>query len=399
MTNQTGNESHDDSDVRKSEKKVLFLVKLQTRPPLHHTGSEFGLEQCAFASGLNSFCVSQGEKGNKHCLLRAKVAQMSAYTSLVQRNVWTDFVCYMEDSRTQWRLKQRCGNQTEVLEPYYDVVDDHETVHNVHIQPARPIDDEREYADRDLPRSSSAQCLPSDLAAPSRRCPQSPFFPAELVEQLNGMSLQESTKKQRQRRSKNVSSHLSQNTNTFFVAFHSERARFSIDMEAQNIAERWSNEELDVEEHEDDGKLRQYPHEWPQIETVFDQRAFVPKENHRTVCALQIHREDDWYIGPCSRTDAEHALHLVNKDGAFLVETAPQQHSEPLVLSVFHEKKVYNVKIRFIASHSKYALGTGQRSNEMFDSVSDIIKFHSIFPIVVISAKNVPCSRNAENCI
>lgn len=30
----------------------------------------------------------------------------------------------------------------------YDEVDDHEEVHNVHILPARPIEDEREYAGR-----------------------------------------------------------------------------------------------------------------------------------------------------------------------------------------------------------------------------------------------------------
>lgn len=51
-----------------------------------------------------------------------------------------------ERSRTEWRLQQRYGNQTDILEPYYDVVDDQEIVHNVHIHPAKPINDEREYA-------------------------------------------------------------------------------------------------------------------------------------------------------------------------------------------------------------------------------------------------------------
>uniref|UniRef100_A0A8C4E9L2 SH2 domain-containing protein n=1 Tax=Dicentrarchus labrax TaxID=13489 RepID=A0A8C4E9L2_DICLA len=114
----------------------------------------------------------------------------------------------------------------------------------------------------------------------------------------------------------------------------------------------------------------------------------------------QTYCEEDWYVGACSRADAEHALHLVNKDGAFLVrDCSTNSNSEPLVLAVYHEKKVYNVKIRFIESTSKYALGTGQRSNDMFDTVADIIKFHSIFPIVLISGRNMPGSRYPENCV
>ncbi|XP_020779281.2 cytokine-dependent hematopoietic cell linker [Boleophthalmus pectinirostris] len=338
----------------------------------------------------------------------------------------------MEGSRSQWRLKQRYGDQGDILEPYYDEVDDHETVHNVHIQPARPIDEEREYADRDLPRSSSAQSLSSDLASghsiihptypprrtttkpapfinrdlkpgrrkntsanlqsfqhtdpPSRRCPPSPRFPSELVDQLNGITLKESSKKQRQNKTaKNVSSHSSSNSK----GSHAERAKFSIDIEAQHIAERWSNED---HENDDDPKLQHCHNKWPQIKDVLDQHDFVPRGES------QMYRGDMWYIGPCNRTDAEHALHLVNKDGAFLVRNCSlNSNSEPLVLSVFHEKKVYNVKIRFIESHRKYALGTGQRSNEMFDTVSDIINFHSIFPIILISGKNLPGSP--ENCV
>ncbi|KAJ0002808.1 hypothetical protein NQD34_007957 [Periophthalmus magnuspinnatus] len=225
------------------------------------------------------------------------------------------------------------------------------------------------------------------------------------MEQLNCMTLQESTKRQRQRPAKNVSSQSSNSKGS-----HAERARFSIDMEAQHIAERWSNEALDIE-HDDDTDVKlQHDHQWPQIKDVVDQHDF--KEP-------QIHKEDIWYIGPCKRTDAEHALHLVNK-----VQNKKSVHiiyvyfemslfilgwrilvrdcslcssSEPFVLSVFHEKKVYNVKIRFLESHRKYALGRGQRCNEMFYSVSDIIKFHSIFPIVLISGKNLP--GGAENCV
>lgn len=344
-----------------------------------------------------------------------------------------DCAVIMEHSRTQWRLKQRCGNQADILEPYYDVVDNQEIVHNVHIQPAKPMDDEREYADRDLPRSSSAQSL-SYLATgnpnvhptypprkttlkpapainrdlkprrrkkrtgeqlqslnhhepPSRRCPPSPQFPSELVEQLNGMTLQEN-RKERQRATRNVSEFGLQNKGSRVESVPSPR--FSMDLEAQQIAERWSNDDT----AEESVNMLHFHHEWPQTKEEFDQNDFVPMEKPQT------HWDDDWYIGACSRTDAEHALHLVNKDGAFLVrDCSLNSNSEPLVLSVYHEKKVYNVKIRFIENSRRYALGTGQRSNEMFDSVTDIIKFHSIFPIVLISGKNLPGTKCPENCI
>lgn len=39
--------------------------------------------------------------------------------------------------------------------------------------------------------------------------------------------------------------------------------------------------------------------------------------------------------------------------------------SEPLVLVVYNEKKVYNVKIRFIKDAAKYALGMQQRLNKV----------------------------------
>lgn len=100
---------------------------------------------------------------------------------------------------------------------------------------------------------------------------------------------------------------------------------------------------------------------------------------------------------------------------------------EPLVLVVYHEKKVYNVKIRFVESTKKYALGTGYRSNDvsehisenvslrtlnhtiftlipfifpqMFDSVADIIKFHSIFPITLVSGRTAMGNKYPDNCV
>uniref|UniRef100_A0A3Q3BSJ8 SH2 domain-containing protein n=1 Tax=Haplochromis burtoni TaxID=8153 RepID=A0A3Q3BSJ8_HAPBU len=87
-------------------------------------------------------------------------------------------------------------------------------------------------------------------------------------------------------------------------------------------------------------------------------------------------------------------------DGAFLVrDCSTNSNFEPLVLVVYHEKKVYNVKIRFVESTKKYALGTGYRSNDMFDSVADIIKFHSIFPITLVSGRTAMGNKYPDNCV
>lgn len=59
-------------------------------------------------------------------------------------------------------------------------------------------------------------------------------------------------------------------------------------------------------------------------------------------------------------------LHGPRQDGAFLVrDCSMDSDSEPLVLVVYNEKKVYNVKIRFIRGTGKYALGMQQHSNNV----------------------------------
>uniref|UniRef100_A0AAQ4RUK9 SH2 domain-containing protein n=1 Tax=Gasterosteus aculeatus aculeatus TaxID=481459 RepID=A0AAQ4RUK9_GASAC len=119
-----------------------------------------------------------------------------------------------------------------------------------------------------------------------------------------------------------------------------------------------------------------------------------------SVIVGQTNSEEDWYVGACTRADAEHALHLVNKDGAFLVrDCSTNTNGEPFVLAVYHEKKVYNIKIRFIVSSGKYALGTGQRSSDLFDSVANIIKIHSIFPIMLVSGRTMPRRQGPETCV
>ncbi|XP_017263690.1 cytokine-dependent hematopoietic cell linker [Kryptolebias marmoratus] len=323
-------------------------------------------------------------------------------------------------------------------EPEYDEVDDHEEVHSVRILPARPINDDREYADRDRPWSSSNQSLPAvsthrvpprflprdmpHIAGPAvnrdlkpnrrkiklerRRPPLEPEddesnrcnlplpFVLELSRNISDLAVHEPGRKDPQLRTTkkgDSSLHLIGQQTAKSVSGQLTHQRHSLDLETHD---------LDNRAHQSLERVpsRRHHHEWPRTKEDLDQSDFVPVEkpngNILTYC------EEDWYVGACNRTDAEHALHLVNKDGAFLVrDCSINTNSEPLVLAVYHEKKVYNVKIRFVEATRKYALGTGQRSNDMFDSVAEIIKFHSLFPITLISGRNVAVTKYPENCV
>nr|XP_046261737.1 cytokine-dependent hematopoietic cell linker isoform X2 [Scatophagus argus] len=338
----------------------------------------------------------------------------------------------MDRRRTDWNRNQRCDDNNSVTESEYDVVDDQEELLNVHILPARPLYDERDYADRDIPRSSSSQSLSSlstgnsntssrkvppisgpainrDLK-PSRRktvfderaTPEQPgdqhsdrHFPApppffsELVNLLPELTLRElCMREERTTEKTGFSPHSRGLQCAERVSAHHYNERHCLDLETNELEKR-SRQSLERV------PSKHHHHEWPQSKEEVDQHDFVPMGKPQ-----QTYTAEDWYVGACSRADAEHALHLVNKDGAFLVrDCSMSTNSEPLVLAVYHEKKVYNVKIRFIESMRKYALGTRQRSIDMFDSVPDIIKFHSIFPIILISGRNTPGSRYSENCV
>ncbi|XP_023253928.1 cytokine-dependent hematopoietic cell linker [Seriola lalandi dorsalis] len=343
----------------------------------------------------------------------------------------------MDRDRTDRNRNQRCGNYNSTAEPEYDVVDDQEEVLNVRILPARPIHEEREYADRDLPRSLSAQSLSSLASGNSNILPRRPpreiphiIGPAvnrdqkpgrrktrldqrstpvrpgdqrshrlpispppsalELVNHLPGLTVDRPCRRDGQQKATKkaeLGSHAVGLQRAESVSAPHTNQRRSLDLETHmEIISQQSLERVPSKRHH---------HEWPQTKEDFDQNDFVPKDKPQ-----QTYCEEDWYIGACNRADAEHALHLVNKDGAFLVRDCSNiTNSEPLVLAVYHEKKVYNVKIRFIESTSKYALGTGQRSKDMFDSVGDIIKFHTIFPIILISGRNISGSKYPENCV
>ncbi|XP_044537694.1 cytokine-dependent hematopoietic cell linker [Gracilinanus agilis] len=106
----------------------------------------------------------------------------------------------------------------------------------------------------------------------------------------------------------------------------------------------------------------------------------------------------DWYIGEFSRQEVEKALMKENTDGTFLVRDGSKKSmAEPYVLVVFHRNKVYNVKIRFLEGSQQFALGTGLRGDDKFDSVEDIIEYYKLFPIVLIDGKD-QTGTHREHC-
>ncbi|KAM4621614.1 uncharacterized protein clnk [Polymixia lowei] len=344
----------------------------------------------------------------------------------------------MEGNKKDKNSKQRLSHYSNVDEPEYDVVEDQEEVLNVHIQPAWPLQPDREYADRAVPRSSSAQSTRSTSSCNSStppRCPpretlcnpgpvinrrlkprrrltldenkpavkpreqnhplsqrSPPSLVNEMANRLSAMQLQRTRRTEVQKST--TPAKLSEPTEGLQSpesdSSHTS-LRYSLDLNGQCDIDKRSHQKF---KSQDRSSSRRQNHEWPLTKEDFDQHDFVPKEKPQ-----QSYYEDDWYVGTYTREEAEHALHLVNKDGAFLVrDCSKNTTSEPFVLAVYHEKKVYNVKIRFIESTSKYALGKGQRANDMFHSVADIVKFHSIFPISLISGRNQAANK-LGNCV
>ncbi|KAL3973298.1 interferon regulatory factor 4 [Sarotherodon galilaeus] len=197
----------------------------------------------------------------------------------------------------------------------------------------------------------------------SQRSLQSPSpFTLELVNVLSGMAVQQGCRRDREHgttRNAEFSSHMKGPLSSESLTHGNYR--HSLDLESH--LERRSHQSLERV------PSKRHHHEWPQTKEDFDQHDFVPMEKPQ-------------------------------QDGAFLVrDCSTNSNFEPLVLVVYHEKKVYNVKIRFVESTKKYALGTGYRPNDMFDSVADIIKFHSIFPITLVSGRNAMGNKYPDNCV
>ncbi|KAK9963843.1 hypothetical protein ABG768_007005 [Culter alburnus] len=163
--------------------------------------------------------------------------------------------------------------------------------------------------------------------------------------------------------------------------------RFSLDLESQDFDRRLKLSGFVTDSHT---KKVQH-HEWPPVRGETG-GSFTCHSK-----PAQGLEEQNWYVGAVGRVEAEHALHLVNREGAFLVRDCSKNTTyEPLVLAVFYDKRVFNIQIRFSEEISKYTLGTGLRTNDRFDSVTDIIKFHSIFPIVLIDGRKTSAATNQK---
>ncbi|XP_039397984.1 cytokine-dependent hematopoietic cell linker [Mauremys reevesii] len=97
----------------------------------------------------------------------------------------------------------------------------------------------------------------------------------------------------------------------------------------------------------------------------------------------------DWYSGEFDRQKAEEALLQENIDETFLVrDCSTKSSAEPYVLVIYYGNKVYNIKIRFLEDSQQYALGTGLRGDDKFDSVQEIIDFYTCVPITLIDGKD-----------
>ncbi|OXB66889.1 hypothetical protein ASZ78_013550, partial [Callipepla squamata] len=97
----------------------------------------------------------------------------------------------------------------------------------------------------------------------------------------------------------------------------------------------------------------------------------------------------DWYVGEYDRHEAEAALLKENTDESFLIrDCSKKSNTEPYVLVVYYGRKVYNVKVRFLEDSQQYALGTGLRGDNKFNSVEDIIDFYKYVPITLIDGKD-----------
>ncbi|KAM6075632.1 cytokine-dependent hematopoietic cell linker [Chlamydotis macqueenii] len=106
----------------------------------------------------------------------------------------------------------------------------------------------------------------------------------------------------------------------------------------------------------------------------------------------------EWYVGDYDRHEAEKALLQENTDETFLVRDYSKKSStEPYVLVVYYGRRVYNIKVRFLEESQQYALGTGLRGDDKFNSVKEIIDFYKCVPITLVDGKDQSGIRR-EQC-
>ncbi|XP_035281208.1 lymphocyte cytosolic protein 2 isoform X2 [Anguilla anguilla] len=343
----------------------------------------------------------------------------------------------MEQRLRGRKMEHRPCRHDDMEEDDYHGVDDQEETHPVRILPPKPLMSDAAYADRLISRSSLPE-LPASPLNMSQNIPprlpkrniqgpsvdrslkpgkkqnsqtsgetkhlgdtgiqdiQPPRLPKRVVKELRAPSPVSVSPKARRathadRRPKTETGHHQTVMSRSPVNGTRREARpmqttFSQDLEF--CRESWSaGSKLPATGTPSVSASRH--HEWPP--TRGDMKTYG---HHAKPRPAQISSDQSWYIGACERANAEHALHLMNTDGAFLVrDHSKSSAEEPFVLSLLSQRRVFNIKIRFIKSARKYALGTGLRTNDMFDSVDAIIRFHMIFPIVLIDGKDQSVQR------
>ncbi|XP_032881441.1 cytokine-dependent hematopoietic cell linker [Amblyraja radiata] len=106
-----------------------------------------------------------------------------------------------------------------------------------------------------------------------------------------------------------------------------------------------------------------------------------------------------WYVGTHNRHEAEKALRIYNKNGAFLVRDSSKGNPDkPYVLLVYNNYKVYSIQIRYLESSRQYSLGSGLRGYDVFDSVPHIIDVHKNIPLRLIDGRD-QSGRQMEHCV
>uniref|UniRef100_A0A8C4T5E3 Lymphocyte cytosolic protein 2 n=1 Tax=Erpetoichthys calabaricus TaxID=27687 RepID=A0A8C4T5E3_ERPCA len=131
-----------------------------------------------------------------------------------------------------------------------------------------------------------------------------------------------------------------------------------------------------------------------------------PQQPHRPNAAASSYAADnqdlnsEWYIAGISRKEAEECVWTMNQDGAFLVrDSSKRSTTQPYVLMVLYQDKVFNIQIRYQEEQRVYLLGTGIKGKENFSSVTEIIEYHKQAPLLLIDGKDRGSGHKRQCCL
>ncbi|XP_037386440.1 cytokine-dependent hematopoietic cell linker [Talpa occidentalis] len=232
------------------------------------------------------------------------------------------------------------------------------------------------------------QPLPPEPESCRPSCPLRHTFPEAQgrARQINLKNLSEvlGAEKVPPRQGKPESSCLSQNQNTQAVPVAITSSSF---LTSNDSAQKWDHQET-MRFHSPQRCPSPASHDYHNNLLCYKNTSWRRPSPARSEDKWDV-PHNEWYIGEYSRQAVEEALMKENKDGTFLVrDCSTKSRAEPYVLVVFYGNKVYNVKIRFLEKNQQFALGTGLRGDEKFNSVEDIIEHYKYFPIILIDGKD-----------